>query len=121
MLPRASISLTLAVAVCLVVAAVVPLFLMLSVGWSISDIGAVVGRGSASAGAKSLTLTRPCGLLTLLRVVVTMTTPIGDQVALRVRAGVFQRVVEAHLAPPGVAHLEDPTLRDSCAPRTRAR
>ena len=41
-----------------------------------------------------------------------LTTPIGDQVALRVRAGVFQRILEAHLAPVGVAHLEDPALRD---------
>ena len=56
LLPRASMPLTLAVAVCLGVAAVVPVFLMLSVGWAISDIGAAVGHGLASAGAESLTL-----------------------------------------------------------------
>ena len=48
--------LTLAVAVCLGVAVVVPVFLMLSVGWAISDIGAAVGHGPASATAESLTL-----------------------------------------------------------------
>jgi ATP-binding cassette, subfamily B, bacterial len=106
--------LTLGVALCLVVAAAVPVFLMLSVGWSISDIGAAVGHGPASPSAESLTLdlVRVGALFTLLRVVVSLTTPIGDQVALRVRAGVFQRIVEAHLAPAGVAHLEDPALRD---------
>ena len=114
LLPRASMPLTLAVAVCLGVAVVVPVFLMLSVGWAISDIGAAVGHGPASAAAESLTLdlVRVGALFTLLRVVVSMTTPIGDQVALGVRAGVFQRILEAHLAPVGVAHLEDPALRD---------
>jgi ATP-binding cassette, subfamily B, bacterial len=114
LLPRSSLPLTLGVSVCLVVAAVVPVFLMLSVGWSISDIGAAVGHGSGSRGAESLTLdlVRVGALFTLLRVVISMTTPIGDQLALRVRAAVFQRVVDAHLAPPGVAHLEDPALRD---------
>jgi ATP-binding cassette, subfamily B, bacterial len=114
LLPRASLPLTLAIAVCLGVAAVAPVFLMLSVGWAISDIGTALGHGPASPGAESLTLdlVRVGGLFTLLRVVVSLTTPIGDQLALRVRAGVFQRILEAHLAPVGVAHLEDPALRD---------
>ena len=114
MLPRASLPLTLAIAVCLGVAAVAPVFLMLSVGWAISDIGTAIGHGAASPGAESLTLdlVRVGALFTLLRVVVSLSTPIGDQLALRVRAGVFQRILESHLAPVGVAHLEDPALRD---------
>jgi ABC-type multidrug transport system fused ATPase/permease subunit len=51
-------------------------------------------------------------LFTILRVVVSLTTPIGDQVALRVRAGMFQRILDAQLAPADVSHLEHPDLRD---------
>jgi ATP-binding cassette subfamily B protein len=114
LLPKSSRPLTAALVVSLATRAVLPLFLMISVGRAASAVEAAVKNGAGSVAAHHLFVDLlVVGILFAIALATgPLLNPIADQLGLRVRALVFRRCMSAHLDPVSLSHLEDPELKD---------
>ena len=87
---------------------------MLSVGRAVSLIGPAVHQGSRSVAAGRLddTLLLTGALFALDQIIGPLLRAMGDRLAMRLRAEIFQRIFAAEVEPASIAHLEDPELRN---------
>ncbi|HEY5320023.1 MAG TPA: hypothetical protein VIJ76_04010, partial [Galbitalea sp.] len=107
-------SLAALVLVLLLLTGLVPPLLMLSVGRAVSLIGPAVHQGSRSVAAGRLddTLLLTGALFALDQIIGPLLRAMGDRLAMRLRAEIFQRIFAAEVEPASIAHLEDPELRN---------
>ena len=112
--PAASPLLAATVGVIILASALLPNAFILATGAVVSAVTRGFGRGLDSpAGDDLVTALVAVGVLFVLQQSLEpLRTVVTEAFALRFRARVSERVMQAILSPPGIAHLEDPATLD---------
>ncbi|MFN2503967.1 MAG: ABC transporter ATP-binding protein, partial [Acidimicrobiales bacterium] len=109
LLPQASTRLTVWVLVLVAFTALLPAALALAGGALVGSIGGAVADGWDSPAGRRLmaSIAAVAGLFVLQQLTGPALRSVADSLGRRVEGRLRLRVMEATLAPPGVAHLED--------------
>ena len=117
LLPETSKRLTVCVVILIVLTATLPAALALASGALVGSIGDAVadGRNSAAGHRLFASIAAVVTLFVLLQLSGPALHSLAEALGRRVEGKLRTRVMAATLAPPGVAHLEDPGVVDHVA------
>ncbi len=109
--------LTVAVVGCILLGALLPLLFTLSTGVAANAVGpAVTGGLSSAAGDRLISAVVVVGVLFVVQqTLAPVRDGVIDLLARAFRREMFGRTMAATLAPPTIAHLEDPAFKDQIA------
>ncbi len=115
LVPTAGRGITVALAVVALLAGLAPAVAMLASGWLIDELLAAVPAGFGSpAGHRAVLAAVALALLFVIAQTATrLATGLATTVGSRVDARLQRRAIRAVNGPTGVAHLDDPALRDA--------
>jgi ATP-binding cassette subfamily B protein len=114
LLPQASWPLSIGLLLVLLIGAIVPPLLMISIAHAISQVASSTGGRLLPSSSHRLLidLIVVACLIGLGRVAAPLQGPIATQLGMRARTILLSRLVAAHVDPPSLAHLDDPYLKD---------
>ncbi|HEV3361814.1 MAG TPA: ABC transporter ATP-binding protein [Pseudonocardiaceae bacterium] len=115
LIPTAGRGITVALAVAALLAGLAPALAMLASGWLVAELLAAVPAGFGSpAGQRAVLAAIALALLFVTAQTATrLATGLATTVGSRVDARLQRRAIRAVNGPTGVAHLDDPALRDA--------
>ena len=115
LIPTAGRGITVALAVTALLAGLAPAVAMLASGWLVTELLAAVPAGFGSpAGWRAVLAAIALALLFVTAQTATrLATGLATTVGSRVDARLQRRAIRAVNGPTGVAHLDDPALRDA--------